>query len=289
MATTREQMLEAQRAELTESEIYHRLAATARDSHNAEVLRRIAGDERAHHDFWKDRTGAEVKPKVLQVVLYVLLARLLGLTFALKLMERGEDFAQRHYAEMEDVEGIGQIILDEEEHEKELIDMLHDEPLEYVGSVVLGLNDALVELTGALAGFTLALGNGRTVALAGLVTGIAASLSMAASEYLSSKTEQHAGGSKSPLKAAFYTGAAYVIAVVLLILPFFLIASSHVALAVTLAAAVGIIAVFTFYTSVAQDLPFGSRFVEMAAISLGVAAVTWGITWVLRSTLGVDL
>lgn len=289
MTTTREQMLEAQRAELTESEIYRRLADATSDAHNAQVLRRIAGDERAHHDFWKDRTGREVKPKVLQVVFHVLLARLLGLTFALKLMERGEDFAQRHYAEMEDVEGIGRIILDEEEHEKELIDMLHDEPLEYVGSVVLGLNDALVELTGALAGFTLALGNGRTVALAGLVTGIAASLSMAASEYLSSKTEQHTGGSKSPLKAAFYTGAAYVIAVVLLILPFFLIASSHVALAVALSTAVLIIAVFTFYTSVAQDLPFGSRFAEMAAISLGVSAITWGITWVLRSTLGVDL
>ncbi len=289
MATTLPQMLEAQRSELTESEIYRRLADTARDPHNAEVLRRIAGDEQAHHDFWMNRTDRKVKPRALMVFLYVLLARLFGLTFALKLMERGEDFAQRHYAEMEDVEGIGQIILDEEEHEKELIDMLHDEPLEYVGSVVLGLNDALVELTGALAGFTLALGDGRTVALAGLVTGIAASLSMAASEYLSSKTEQHGGSTKSPLKAAFYTGAAYVIAVVLLIIPFFFFQSSHVALAVALTTAVAIIAVFTFYTSVAQDLPFGSRFVEMAAISLGVSAITWGITWVLRSTIGIDL
>ncbi|HHQ49602.1 MAG TPA: rubrerythrin family protein, partial [Acidobacteria bacterium] len=232
MATTLDQMLEAQRAELTESEIYRRLAESARDPHNAEVLRRIAADERGHHDFWQSRTDRQVRPRGLVVFLYVLLARLFGLTFALKLMERGEDFAQRHYAEMEDVEGIGRIILDEEEHEKELIDMLHDEPLEYVGSVVLGLNDALVELTGALAGFTLALGDGRTVALAGLVTGIAASLSMAASEYLSAKTERHTGSAKNPLKAAFYTGAAYVVAVVLLILPFFLITSSHLALAV---------------------------------------------------------
>ena len=56
--------------------------------------------------------------------------------------------------------------------------------------VVLGLNDALVELTGVLAGLTLALRETRLIAMAGLITGIAASLSMAASEYLSTKTEE---------------------------------------------------------------------------------------------------
>lgn len=61
--------------------------------------------------------------------------------------------------------------------------------LSYMSSVVLGLNDALVEFTGALAGFTLALNEPRLVALTGSITGVAAALSMAASEYLSTKSD----------------------------------------------------------------------------------------------------
>ena len=35
--------------------------------------------------------------------------------------------------------------------------MINDERLQYISSMVLGINDALVELTGAPAGFTFAL------------------------------------------------------------------------------------------------------------------------------------
>jgi len=73
--------------------------------------------------------------------------------------------------------------------------------------MVLGLNDALVELTGTLAGLTFALKNTRLIALSGLITGIAATLSMAASEYLSARTEQE---SSRALKSSLYTGGAYV-------------------------------------------------------------------------------
>lgn len=52
--------------------------------------------------------------------------------------------------------------LEEEVHEKSLIALINEERLEYMGSVVLGLNDALVEFTGALAGFTLALKRSQT-------------------------------------------------------------------------------------------------------------------------------
>jgi VIT1/CCC1 family predicted Fe2+/Mn2+ transporter len=47
-----------------------------------------------------------------------------------------------------------------------------------------------VELTGALSGLTLAFRNTRLIAMAGLITGIAASLSMAGSEYLATKSEE---------------------------------------------------------------------------------------------------
>ena len=278
-----------QASEITEWEIYRRLARRAGPGKNGEILERIAGDEKRHHDFWKELTGEAMAPSRLRVLAYTLMARVLGLTFTLKLMERGEDFAQKEYGRLREIEGVEKIIQEEEAHEKELLDMLHDEPLQYVGSIVLGLNDALVELTGALAGFTLALPDGRVVAVAGLVTGIAASLSMAASEYLSSKSEADGPGAKNPLKSAVYTGLAYVGAVVFLILPFFLLPGVFLALGTTLAVAVAIIAAFTFYLSVAKDLAFRVRFLEMSAISLGVAAVSFGIGWLARGLLGVEV
>ncbi|MBM3232434.1 rubrerythrin family protein, partial [Candidatus Pacearchaeota archaeon] len=43
----------------------------------------------------------------------------------------------------------------------------------YNGAVVLGLNDALVELSGALVGLSFALMETKTIATVGLITGFA--------------------------------------------------------------------------------------------------------------------
>ena len=173
---------------------------------------------------------------------------------------------------------------DEKAHEKEILDMIHEEKLQYVGSIVLGLNDALVELTGALAGFTLALGETKIISLAGLVTGISAALSMAASDYLSSKAE----GDSRAGKSAIYTGVAYLITVILLILPFLLLASKFMALGITLTTVVLIIFCFNYYISVAKDLNFKARFLEMTFISLGVATFSFFVGYLLKSVLGVE-
>ncbi|HQH53927.1 MAG TPA: VIT1/CCC1 family protein, partial [Candidatus Hydrogenedentes bacterium] len=178
----RRQLLAMQRNEITEYHVYKRLAQRQTDTHNRDVLQRIAEEERNHHDFWQGYTGVPANPSRLQITLYPLMARLLGLTFAVKLMERGEESAQLNY---EAVAGIipeaKRVLEEEEEHERRLLAILDEEWLQYIGSIVLGLSDALVELTGALAGLTLALANSRLIALIGLITGIAAAMSMAAS------------------------------------------------------------------------------------------------------------
>lgn len=112
-------------------------------------------------------------------------SKIFGLIFAAKMMERGEKEAKEVYAGL--LEGLleaERILRDELEHEELLIDMIDEEKIGYIGSMVLGLNDALVGLTGAPAGFTFTLQNSRLIGAAGLITGIAASLSMSASEYL---------------------------------------------------------------------------------------------------------
>jgi len=178
-------------------------------------------------------------------------------------------------------------IRDEEEgHEKELINMIDEERLKYIGSVVLGLNDALVELTGTLAGLTFALQNAKLTGMAGLITGIAASLSMAASEYLSTKSE---GGGKNPLKASIYTGGAYVIAVTVLITPYLFLQNYLMCLGLALAGGIILIFFFTYYFSVVREISFRSRFLEMAGISLGVAALSFVIGLLVRQFLGVEI
>ncbi|MEN6478366.1 MAG: VIT1/CCC1 transporter family protein [Anaerolineales bacterium] len=284
---TRAALLAMQREEITGQRIYARLADITRDEHNRGVLHRIAVEEARHYETLHTLTGASVQPHGWRVTLFYWLARLFGLTFGIKLMERSEESAQAQYSAYRDqVPGLSAIQADEEQHERELVGMLDEEALQYAGSVVLGLNDALVELTGALAGYSLAFQNTRVIALTGLITGISASLSMAASEYLSTRAE---GGPQSPAKAAIYTGIAYVLTVALLVLPYFLFAHYLVCLATTLIVAVLIIALFNYYLAVVRDLHFRQRFAEMALISLGVAALSFGIGYLVRVLFGVEV
>ena len=232
-------------------------------------------------------TRREASPKRWRVFFYYWVSRILGLTFGIKLMERGEEQAQVNYTRITaEIPEAKQIVEDEHAHEQELIGMIEEERLNYVGSVVLGLNDALVELTGALAGFTFALQNTRLIALAGLITGIAASFSMAASEYLSTKSE---GKAERAIKSSIYTGVAYIVTVILLILPYMLIANYFICLAFTLGIAMLIIFFFNYYISVAKDYSFKRRFLEMAGLSLGVAALTFAIGFLIRKTLGIEV
>lgn len=282
----RQQLLIYQRLEITEYHIYRRLAQMVKSPENRKVLEKIADDELRHAQDWQKYTGKEVKPDRFAIWKYVLISRVFGLTFGIKLMERGEEAAQANYTELKDaVPAVEAWIRDENEHEYELIAMLDEQLLQYAGSVVLGLNDALVELTGALAGLTLALQNTKLIALSGLITGIAAAMSMAASEYLSTRSEKT---SKHPVRAAVYTGIAYIVTVAFLILPYLLITNYYIDLALALGIAVLIIAAFNYYISVAKDEPFRRRFAEMAGLSLGVAAFSFVIGYFVRQFLGIE-
>lgn len=277
--------LAAQRVEITEYHVYHRLADRTKNPENAAVLRRIGDQEKGHAAYWQSKTGVVVKPNTWSVFRYVLLTTILGPTFVLKLMEKNEGTGSRLYKGLSDeFPEVAQFSEDEAAHEKEILNMIQEDRLNYVGSIVLGLNDALVELTGALAGFTLALGDTSIISLAGLVTGISAAMSMTASAYLSSKAD----GDEMAKRSALYTGFAYLITVILLILPFLLLSSKFLALGITLSIGVLIIFCFNYYLSVAKDLNFKKSFTEMTLISLSVAAISFLIGFALKFILGVD-
>ena len=276
-----------QRNEYTESIVYDRLASIEKNTSNSKVLRMISAEEKAHYYTLKKYTNTEVKPNRWRIAKYYWLARILGITFAIKLMESSENSAHQEYARYTECEDLQRLSREEEIHEEKLIGLINEERLEYMGSVVLGLNDALVEFTGALAGFTLALSDHKLIALTGSITGIAAALSMASSEYLSTKSE--GDKSKHPAKAAIYTGSAYIITVVALVTPFILISNVLIALGVMLAMALIIIALFNYYYSVARGESFRKRFMEMAVLSFSVAGISFLIGYALKTFTGIDV
>ena len=285
--SVRKQVLQFQQTEITEYHIYKRLAKRINSPENAKILEQIAEDELRHYNGWKRYTNQDIQPRWSSVWFYYTLSMLFGFTFGVKLMEQGEQKAQKNYAAVsKEIPEAETYEREEDVHEEKLINMLDEERLQYAGSVVLGLNDALVELTGALAGLTLALQNVKLIALSGLITGIAASMSMAASEYLSTRSEDT---KKQPVRAAIYTGIAYIITVALLVLPYLLIENYILDLAIALTTAVIIIAVFNYYISVAKGESFRARFLEMAGLSLSVALISFIIGYFIRQWLGIEI
>ncbi len=285
--TLQDRLLIYQRNEITEYYIYKRLAKRLKSAHNKKVIDTIAEEEYSHYQAWHSYTGQDVKPKKWMIWKYCLISRIFGFTFSIKLMERGEEIAQDEYNNLkESIPEAEKIIRDEEEHEESLTAMLQEERLQYISSIVLGLNDALVELTGALAGLTLALQNSRLIVLSATVTGIAAALSMGASGYISTKAEQ---SDKNPFRASIYTGVTYLITVLILILPFFIFKNFYISLACSIILAVVIIAFYNYYVSVAKSVNFKNRFLEMVVLSLGVAGLSFGIGFVLRVFLGIEV
>ncbi|HEY8543228.1 MAG TPA: VIT1/CCC1 transporter family protein [Pseudothermotoga sp.] len=277
-------LTEFQRNEITEHVVYKILAKHDK-SENSKILSKISQEELSHYEKIRSLTKFDVKPNWFRVFWYVVLARILGLTFALKLMERGEEKAQKNYSSAQE-NLFRELISDEKTHEEELLKLIDEEKLDYIGSMVLGLNDALVELTGALAGLTLAIQKTSIVALSGIITGIAAALSMAASDYLSRKSE---GGEKKPLKSALYTGVAYIFTVLFLTFPYLLFNNPFVALSLTVINAIFVIFIFTFFVSVVKDQSFRRNFLEMFSISIGVAAVSFFIGLFVRKFFNIDI
>lgn len=286
----RRRLIRLQRMERTEMEVYRRLANREKKAENKNLLQKISIQENNHYNLLKEKTGEDVDYSKFRVYFHVITSIFLGLTFSLKLMEKTEQNAAQEYRDL----GYDDIAEEEDEHEKELLSLLEEDALNYLSSIILGLSDALVELTGALAGLTFAFQELRVVALAGLVTGISASFSMAASEFLATKEEN---SNRSPIKAALFTGSAYIITVFLLVIPYLLLTDNseiifglepHIqALIITFIIGLLIIALFNFYVSVAQDKSFNRRFIEMVIILLIVTMISFLIGLILRESFGL--
>lgn len=281
-------LLKYQKSEITAHYTYQYLADKEKNPENKKLIQEIADDEYKHYKIWQHHTGKEVKASPIEIAVFKLISIILGFTFTIKLMEKGEEDGLRDYMKLADViPDIHEVMRDEKRHENYLIGMLDEERLQYVGAMILGLNDALVELTGTIAGLTFAMMNNRLVAMSAIITGIAATLSMASSNYLAEKAD----GSPNPMKSSLFTGGAYLIAVILLVLPYLLLPSGMyiAAFIVMLVVVVLLILFFNYYISVAKSQPFFKPFIQMAAISFGVMIISYLIGILAKQFLHIDV
>ena len=288
---------EQAKEELFAYRIYSALAERATDDASKQMLSELAEQEHGHVDFWLGVCGSDVDhvhPSSMKHSLLVFASRVLGPAFTIRWLERGEDKAIATYKQLlddgklseEHRDAVTKMLREEEEHEQALEQGIADERKLYLSAAVLGLNDALVELTGGLTGLVSSISNPKLIGFAALVVGIAASMSMAASNFLSVDIGE--ASELKPGKAAAYTGVAYIVVVLALVLPFFLLGNRHLALAISWGAAILIIAAFSFYSSVMQDTRFLRRFSVMLGLGLGVAVISFFIGRALSALIGID-
>jgi vacuolar iron transporter family protein len=277
-----------QQDELNSAVLYGKIAKDVKNEKERETLLLIAKDEQKHALVFERYTGRKLTPNYFRIRLFLLIRFLLGYTFLIKFLEYRENRGiQSYQADFDQIPEVRQILADEEKHEKILMDLLDEDRLHYMGDIILGMNDALVELTGSLAGYTLAMQNAKIIAMAGLITGVSATLSMAGSGYLAARED----AGKNAVKSTVIIGLSYFITVVLLILPYLIVpANAYLwALLATILIALLIIAGFNFYISVAKDRPFGKGFWSMAGISIGVAVISFAVGYIVKDVLGISL
>lgn len=287
---SRELMKLVEKAQIDEEQgsiLYSFMAKREKNKENKKLLEQMSRDEAKHAAVWKNITKKSLKPSKLSIIWFKILTVIMGFTFVVKTMQKKESLAQAGYEKMkQELPEAAAVLEDERRHEKELYNMLDEERLHYIGAMVLGLNDALVELTGAIAGVTFALANTRLVALTGIITGVSATFSMAASNYLAERADNN----PKALKSSIYTGMAYLVTVALLVLPYLLFPSNMyvAAFAVMIVTVILIIMFFNYYISVAKEEPFFKNFVTMAVISLSVAVISYIIGILAKELLGID-
>lgn len=287
MDALRKKLLKYQKNEITEHLVYLNLAKQAKGN-NAILLKKIADDELRHYHQFKTYTGQDVRPDKLKVFFYSFVTAMLGLTFTLKMMENGEEAAEENYETVEDsYPEIQQIIIDEVKHEQLLLEEVDDERLNYLGSIALALNNSAQEFTGIAVGLTFALQNAKATGSTTLVSGLAATLAMMASEYLSQKTERHDDAKGNPMKAALYAGGVYLGMVLMIVTPYFIFQSHIHAMLVTVAAVFMVMVIFSFFMSVVKDLKFGKVLAEGLAITVVVVIASYVIGILASKYLGL--
>jgi VIT1/CCC1 family predicted Fe2+/Mn2+ transporter len=273
-------LLKYQKSELIDYIFYKKLAEKVKYKDIQKILEKLSKEELKHYNLLKEITKQDLKLNFLdklKLKFYDFLTYLLGVAFAIRLAEKNElEGIERYQTLNLDKKlsnTIESILKDERIHEKELLNLINDERVKNLDAIVLGINDALVELTGALVGMAGVIDNTLKAGFSGLIVGISAALSMAASSFLSKKAETD--DIKKAIKSGLYTGIAYLITVIILVYPFFIVKSSYLASLWTVLNAIFVIFLYSYYYSIVKEKNFMKEFILMSSIVAGVSLISF--------------
>ncbi len=277
--------------ELFDHYVYKELSKIESDPGRKKILEEMSEHEFQHYEFWK-KLGGECKEDInlSRVKLFVWMRKIFGLTFTLKYLERHEMDVIEHYKEYldklddENRAEMEKILQDEVQHEKTHMESIDERIVRYMGFIVLGMADAIVEITGVHAGFLGVTAQTLMAGIAGLIVGLSAAISMSSAAYLQAKHDIQF----SPKVSALITGIAYIFAVVLLALPYFLTHSMIFAFTASVMLGVIMIAGFTYYGAVLQDKSFSREFIESTALMLGTALGAFLFGEILGKAFGIQ-
>lgn len=277
--------------EYTDYAVYKRLSQSRFENKKfSGTLKRLAGMEYGHYIFWKKYCpGRKPEISAFTVYLITLIRYILGVTFAVRYLERNEARTIKKYRDVahmipgKDKKPFNQMIADEEEHEVDFAREFDEPHIKYISFIVLGLADALVEIAGIHAGSLGIYDSTELAGFAGIVAGAAASIAMASAAYAQAKT----GFKGSATLSAIYTGVSYFLTAVVLATPYFLTKVMVDALGVSLFFAVLLIAFISFYGSVISGSAFSKDFIEITGIMFGATVALYLLGTAIRYFAGI--
>jgi vacuolar iron transporter family protein len=270
--------------------LYDRLSRTVKpDSPFAGILKTLSATEHGHFQFWRKYVPGE-EPKLAKLKLYwiLFLRRFLGLTFATRYLDRHEENVVKEYQGLSslipqsDIPAFEAMVADEREHEKAFAMKVESSAVRYISFVVLGLSDALVEISGIHAGSLGFYARTEIAGLAGVIAGAAASLAMASAAFAQAKQGGFEGSARL---SALYTGVSYFVTAIILATPYFLTRNMAYAISTSLSFAVIILVITTWYGVVIQEKKFFKDFAEILAILFGTTLALYVFGFLVHGAL----
>ena len=157
--------------------------------------------------------------------------------------------------------------------------------LKYISFIILGLADAIVEISGIHAGSLGIYHSTEITGLAGIVAGASASIAMASAAYAQAKQ----GFQGSATISAIFTGVSYFVSAIILAAPYFFTKSQIIAISTSIVLAIFIIAFITYYNSIVSQGRFLRDFGELAGIMLGASAALFLFGLLIQSVFHITI
>ncbi|MDE1869015.1 MAG: VIT1/CCC1 transporter family protein [Candidatus Micrarchaeota archaeon] len=305
MANGKERYIEQlYRGEMLHKEVYARLAGREKNQTLRSLLLRLAKIEGDHVTIWGRLLDTSLlKPDMFKIsfmTAFISFVRsFLGLALTVKIIEYGETElkARLNKALSMPVNRKQREVILKLEHGMDSVeDPLQQQIIEYspvlrnIRDVIFGMNDGLVEVLAAVAGFGAALQQPTLVLLAGFIVAVSGTLSMAGGAYLSTeyeksiKVEEGRGRSSAKLSAV-YVGLFYIIGAAFPLLPFALGFGGYYGIIGSIIITAIVLTIVSSLISVVSDTSIARRVARTLSISLGIAAVTIIIGVIARHVL----